>query len=123
MSSAKQPTLGPAACSLGAKPQRRGVRALVGMEAAAESNSVASAALGPAWGPWGLTVCQATLWASRGKTTFSFVREHIPIYLCPRHQGEEQEATIPAARDTAGRAHCAVKKAEGQGSPAVPSLP
>lgn len=28
-----------------------------------------------------LPICQATLWASRGKTVFSFVCEHLTIYF------------------------------------------
>lgn len=67
----------------------------------------ASEALGPAQGPRELIICQANLWASRGKTPFSFVSEHIFIYLFPRQQRKELGATILEAWDTAERAHWA----------------
>lgn len=58
---------------------------------------MASAALSPAQGLWELIIiCQATLWATRGKT-FSFVSEHIFIYLFPRQQGKELGATISSS--------------------------
>lgn len=94
------PRWGQAAVYVG--PGRRDGRTCAGgVAAAAERDSVASAAPGLAQGPWELIIRQATLWASRGKTTFSFVSEHISIYLCRRHQGEELGATTPEAGDTA----------------------
>lgn len=105
------PHWGQAALYVG--PGRRDGRTCAGgVDAAAERDSVASAAPGLAQGPWELIIRQATLWASRGKQRFHLSVSTYPfIYVAGTRERSwepqpQKRGTLPSEESGGTGATC-----------------
>lgn len=94
----------------------------MGRDTVAESDSPASAVLGPAQGPWELIIHQATLWAPEEKDFHLSVSTYLFIYV--QAPGRGAGSHNPSNLGHCWKSSlCTVKKVEGQGSPVVPRFP